>query len=75
VRDNGVGFDKKHAPKLFENFQRFHGDEYEGHGIGLAMVRRIIEAHGSEVKVQSALGKGSCFSFKLPALQDPLTET
>lgn len=70
VRDNGVGFDVHQAHRLFEPFSRLHGARYPGHGLGLNVVKCVVERHGGRVWATSAAAQGATFRFTLGALLD-----
>jgi signal transduction histidine kinase len=75
VRDNGIGMNPDHAQRIFEPFQRLHGEEdYPGTGIGLAVCERIIDQLGGRIWVTSSPGEGSVFSFTLPAASPAAAE-
>ena len=67
VQDNGVGFDPEAASRIFAPFVRLHGQQFEGHGVGLSIVRRVVERHGGRVWAESHPGQGAVFRFSLPA--------
>jgi chemotaxis family two-component system sensor kinase Cph1 len=67
VQDNGVGIEPEFRDSVFEIFRRLHGQDIPGNGLGLALSRKIVEAHGGRIWVDSERGEGSTFHFTLPA--------
>jgi len=67
ISDEGIGFDQEHAEKIFELFQRLHRkEEYPGTGIGLAIIKKIIQNHHGVIKAKGSPGKGATFEIYIP---------
>lgn len=72
IQDNGAGFDQEKARDIFRPFRRLHrSDEFEGEGIGLALVRKIVDRHGGQVEAAGEVGRGARFRFRIPEPLDP----
>jgi signal transduction histidine kinase len=72
VRDNGIGIDPGDVPRLFTVFARLHAKgEHPGHGVGLAVCRRIIERHSGSIGCEPVAGRGTAIWFTLPAGEEP----
>jgi signal transduction histidine kinase len=72
VADNGCGFDQEFAERIFGLFQRLHGREIEGTGMGLSISRKIVERHGGRIWAESREGEGATFFFSLPVTLEGL---
>ncbi|MBI9070025.1 MAG: GHKL domain-containing protein [Melioribacteraceae bacterium] len=70
IKDNGIGIDEKHHDQIFQIFYRINPSKYEGDGLGLTLVEKIINRHGGEIKVKSELKKGSTFTVLLPNISE-----
>jgi len=72
VKDNGIGFDMRHAEEIFGMFKRLHNpSRYEGSGVGLALCKVVIQRCGGRIWAESEQGKGSAFFFTLPKIHEP----
>ena len=68
IKDNGIGFAQEYAEKIFQMFTRLHGrSEYSGTGVGLSIVKKVVENHEGFIEVESAPGEGATFRIYLPA--------